>query len=328
MHPPTAENKVSSMLSLKASQSTQRTSRALVSSVAACVLDLIAMLACAYARATSLEFSIGYCTDIRFIITTQPLRVSRAAYPLMSKVSPGRSFVGTHIMAGMLSTSLCLLITFSMLQYVTDFYVTLCKSRYVMYRYVTMLLCMLCLLFDKYHKRSQSPEFIVDTLRTSRDVKLQTMLSILSLQLPATSPCPSHTVQFRRQVSNFLQVTRQQMEQTYMAESVEGCQAMCDEYHFSSNFRRNVTREEMIFLTNASDISTGDGADKTFHLVLSCRALLENVRCTVPYPAVCTRPADDGSIIGPAQVHLDETHKVLLNRFPLFAVGHANVQQR
>jgi hypothetical protein len=164
------------------------------------------------------------------------------------------------------------------------------------------------------------------------DVDLNSMVTLL-LRLPAATPCPQLTVHVRLQIANLMQATKQQMGLVYMAETVEGVKSLWDTYHFSSEIRSTVSGQDMIFLTPKDDISIGEGENRTFHLVLSCQDLLENARLIVPYSSVVQVADYEGSLdglplFGPAQLHLDETYKLLLNNFPLFSLGHADAQLR
>ena len=159
------------------------------------------------------------------------------------------------------------------------------------------------------------------------DVSLITMITILS-PLPN---CPEFDVKFRRQIANFMQATKHHIGHSYMTETIQGVKLLWETYHFSSNVRDNVIGEDMIFLTPKDKISMGEGENRTFHLVLSCRTLLENVKVQVPYTSVMQLPAHfcgDLPPIGPAQLHIDETYRVLKNNYPVFSFGCADVQLR
>ena len=177
-----------------------------------------------------------------------------------------------------------------------------------------------------YRSPMGSSESIRDHLKVSMDLNLNSMVTLL-LRLPAATPCPPLTVHVRLQIANLMQATKQQMGHVYMAETVEGVKSLWDIYHFSSDIRSTVSGQDMIFLTPRDDISMGEGENRTFHLVLSCQDLLENARLRVPYSSVVGW-LDGLPLFGPAQLHLDETYKVLLNNFPLFSLGHADVQLR
>ena len=200
--------------------------------------------------------------------------------------------------------------------YVFYVYVLFFKGRYV------TLSCTLTLIFETH-----SSDRIAEELDRSMDVKLYTMLEILA-NLPATSPCPSQTKAFRQQVANHIQFTKKQLQEAYMVESVEAVQEMCTTYHFTSNVRENVAGAGMIFLTSKGNISMGKGEATTFHLVLSCATLLENALLEVPYSSVGILPAHNDVVLGPSQLHLDETYKILVNNYPLLCIGHTDVQLR
>jgi len=197
---------------------------------------------------------------------------------------------------------------------------------YVHYVFYTMyifhnLRAVMCLNFET---RSSS-DSLQGQLDISRDVSLNVMLAALS-RLP--EGCPAQTPYFRHQVSNFVQATKKVMEKAFMNETVQGCKLMCNKYYFESTVRQHVPSDAMIFLTKKDEISKGEGKEMNFHLVLSCKALLENVQMTLPYSSVGSLPAHNNVSVGPAQAHLDETHKLLVNNYPLCCVGHSDVQLR